>query len=733
MGYRRANGPPAPPPRPSPRPLKPMDGPRSQLAAEHAALRRVATLVARSAPPDELFGAVAREIGELLDADFSGMLRFEEDGSATTVATWSAHGEHAPVPDRWPTETGDPTTLIAATHRPARVEDWSAVPGPIAAFLRDRLGVRSSVGSPIMVEGRLWGGLAVHSTRSVPLPRDTEARLHSFTELVASAIANIDVRSEVGRLAHEQAALRRVATLVAKEASLDEVFAAVAEEVASVLGTVDCALHKQEDDGTARVIATHTVGASTAFPVGTRLPVDGDGVVARVLREGRSWRVDDYRTVTGAIATRARDSGIRTAAGCPIAVRGRTWGAMVVAGSDVSAFPPEAESRIAQFADLVATAIANAEARAEVARLAAEQAALRRVATLVAEGVAPTAMFDAVAAEMEALLAADQVALSRYEAGAEITIVASRGLQAHRVPPGTRVALDGESVTALVRGTGRPARMEHVAHRRGQIAAIARAVGVRFTVGAPIVVDGRLWGAILSSWIGDEPPADTEERMARFAELLDTAIANADSRDQLNASRARLLSEADEARRRVVRDLHDGAQQRLVHTIVTLKLARRALRAGEAGLEALLDDALEQAERSSEELRELARGILPAVLTRGGLRAGVDTVVERLDLPVEVDIPARRFPAEVEASAYFIVAEALTNVVKHAQAARVRLRASVDGRFLRLEVEDDGVGGADPAGHGLVGLADRVTALGGRLTIESPAGGGTVLAATLPL
>jgi signal transduction histidine kinase len=221
--------------------------------------------------------------------------------------------------------------------------------------------------------------------------------------------------------------------------------------------------------------------------------------------------------------------------------------------------------------------------------------------------------------------------------------------------------------------------------------------------------------------------------MAHFAQLLDTAIANADSHDQLTASRARLLTEGDEARRRVVRDLHDGAQQRLVHTIITLKLAERALRQNDGKAESLVGEALQHAEQGNAELRELAHGILPEVLMHGGLRAAVDSVVARLDLPVHVDVPAERFPAETEASAYFIVTEALTNVVKHSQAERAEVRVLVEHGMLRLEVRDDGIGGADPKGHGLVGMADRVTALGGRLMIESPAGGGTLVVATLPL
>ena len=537
------------------------------LAEEQAGLRRVATLVAQDVPSRELFGAVAREVGTLLGADFSGLIRYEDDASVTTVATWAAAGEHPLVPTRWPREPGDPATIIDATREAARVDDWTSVPGSMAAVIRDALGVSSSVGCPIVVECRLWGALAVHSKQSQPLPPDTE-------------------------------------------------------------------------------------------------------------------------------------------------------------------------SRIAQFTDLVGTAIANAESRERADRLAEEQAALRRVATLVAGGASPSVVLDAVAAEMERALGADAAMLLRYEPDEEVTVVARRVPNPRTLSPGTRVSHEGENVTSMVRRTGRPARIANYQQARGRIADLARAVewNVRSAVGAPIVVDGRLWGVIIASWGGERsPPGDTEERMAKFAQLLDTAIANADGRDQLMASRARLLTAGDEARRRVVRDLHDGAQQRLVHTIVMLKLAQRAFRDEDGKAESLLSEALEQAEQGNRELRDLAHGILPAVLTQGGLRAGVDAVVARLDLPVQVDVQAERLPAEIEASAYFIAAEALTNVVKHSHAGRAEVTASLEDGMLRIEIRDNGAGGADPDGHGLVGMRDRVTTLGRRFRIESPAGGGTLVAATLPL
>jgi PAS domain S-box-containing protein len=700
-----------------------------RLADEQAALRRVATLVARDASQAELFAAIAEECAQLFGTENIGMVRYEGDSNQLVLASAGVFEDIFPTGSRQPLGGENAASRVFRTGQPVRIDDYDRASGPIAEALRP-IRLRTAVATPILVEGRLWGAMITGTTGEEVLPPETAVRLDQFTELMATAIANTESRARADRLTAEQAALRRVATLVAKEAPAAEVFAKVAEELATVLGDVDCSLFRDEGDGTASVVALTGPGGSAGVAVGTRLPVDGDGVIACVLRDGRPCRVGDYSAPTGAIARLGRELGIRSAVGCPIVVGGRIWGAMGAARYEDDSFPPETEARIGQFAELVATAIANAAARAEVERLADEQAALRRVAMLVAGGAAPAAVFDAVAAEMEGLLGADGVTLSRYEPDDEVTVVANRGLTLAVALPGTRHSHQGENVTSSVRRSERPARIEdHDDTQRAGGEIILRA-----SVGVPVVVDGRLWGVTIASWTGEEsPPADTEARMAQFAELLDTAIANADSRGQLTASRARLLTADDEARRRVVRDLHDGAQQRLVHAIVTLKLAQRALLEDDAEASSLVGEALEQAERGNAELRELAHGILPTVLTRGGLRAGIDSVVARLDLPVEVDVPDQRFPAEIEATAYFIVAEALTNIVKHAHAGRAEVRAFAADGTLGVEVRDDGIGGADPDGHGLVGIGDRATALGGRLEIESPAGGGTLIAAAFPL
>ena len=370
------------------------------------------------------------------------------------------------------------------------------------------------------------------------------------------------------------------------------------------------------------------------------------------------------------------------------------------------------------------------EARSE---LAAEQAALRRVATLVAEGVQPDELFAAVAYEVGELLGVDATHMGRYGPGGT-TAVGSWSRTGDVLPASSD--LRGENVSALVLETGRPARIDSYEHASGALAGALRDLGFRSSVGAPIVVDGRLWGVIVASSKAEEPlPPDSEARMEEFTELVATAIANVQARTELAASRARLIAAADDERRRVVRDLHDGAQQRLVHTVITLKLARRALEHGNGDGEGerLLGQALDEAQRANVELRELAHGILPAVLTRGGLRAGVDALASRMPVPVEVAVSVGRLPSAIEATAYFVVAEALTNVAKHARAGRAVVAADVDDATLTVTVRDDGVGGARKDGSGLLGIADRLAALDGRLRVESPPDGGTLVIADIPL
>jgi signal transduction histidine kinase len=352
----------------------------------------------------------------------------------------------------------------------------------------------------------------------------------------------------------------------------------------------------------------------------------------------------------------------------------------------------------------------------------------------VARQPSPDEVFAAVTKEVGTLLRVEHSYMWRYEPDGSATMVAYWGELDTDVTAGTRQTLEGESVAALVLRSERPARIDDYASATGSIAEYVRGLGVRSAVGAPIVIEGRLWGSMVAA-SGRAPslPTTTEARMGEFTELVATAISNIEARSDLAASRARIVAAADDERRRVVRDLHDGAQQRLVHTVITLKLARQALEQGSERARVLLDEAIDHAQRATAEVRELAHGILPSALTHGGLRAGVDALSSRMPVPVASEVSVERLPSAVEATAYFVVAEALTNVAKHARAEHAEVRARVEHDVLRVQVRDDGVGGARPEGSGLVGLADRLAALDGRLEIEMPAEGGTLVAATIPL
>ena len=371
--------------------------------------------------------------------------------------------------------------------------------------------------------------------------------------------------------------------------------------------------------------------------------------------------------------------------------------------------------------------------RDELRMLAEEQAGLRRVATLVARGVPPGEVFEAIAREAGRLLGVDAMHMGRYDTGAAFSVAGWSRAGGH-LPVGTRVDLDGANIASLVFRSGRPERIDgYSAETGGTAERLRRRMQVYSSAAVPIVVDGRLWGLMIASSRQERPlPADTESRLLGFTELAEMAIANTEARTELAASRARVVAAGDAERRRVVRDLHDGAQQRLVHTVITMKLARQAFETGgDAG--PLLDEALECAEQANVELRELARGILPAMLAREGLRAGLEALASRTPVPVDIDVSVGRLPAAIEATAYFVVAEALTNVAKHSRARRAQVTARVDEGRLRVLVRDDGVGGARLDGGGLVGLGDRLAALDGRFRVETPPGGGTLVAADLPL
>jgi PAS domain S-box-containing protein len=369
--------------------------------------------------------------------------------------------------------------------------------------------------------------------------------------------------------------------------------------------------------------------------------------------------------------------------------------------------------------------------------LADEQAALRRIATLVASEPTAGALFERVTEEVAGLLGVPSASLVRYGADARGTVVATfTAPGTHGVTPGAAMDLDGETVVARVHRSGRAERVDGYEGAEGALAHRLRALGFRSSVAAPVNVGGRLWGVLVAST--REPqglPADTERRLCDFAELVAQALANADARDKLAASRARLVEVGDAERQRLERNLHDGAQQRLVALALQLRLVDARIGGDTDSARRDLASARDQLDQALAELRELARGIHPAVLSDRGLKWAVDALANRAPVPMEVvDIPDVRLPEPVEAAAYYLIAEAVTNVAKYAQATHVAVSVRPEDGQLVVRVTDDGVGGADPAaGTGLRGLSDRVEALHGRLRIDSPRDGGTHLSAEIPI
>jgi signal transduction histidine kinase len=542
---------------------------------------------------------------------------------------------------------------------------------------------------------------------------------------------------ELGVLAEHQAGLRRVATCVARGASPSEVFTAVSEELARCLHAVNAGILRYEPDGTGYLVDVQYEPGVTNMPVtGERIPLAGDDVGALVLRTGRAARIDSHDNVSGPEARRIREAGIGSVVGAPITIDGRLWGAAIIGTTKREPLPPDAEARLGDFSDLVATAIANAQTRADLRVLAEQQAALRRVATLVARGVPPSEVFSAVAGELAHCLGVHDTGLCRFEPDGAATLLAARdesGLTKKLV--GQRFSLEGDNIVARVLRTGRSARMDNHDNAASPAAARIRELGMRSAVGAPIVVDGRLWGAATVSTSQSELlPLDTEARVGDFADLVATAIANAQAHAELTASRARIVAAADHARRRIERDLHDGAQQRLISLGLELRTVEASVPPDLLPLKDRISDLVTTVAGVSNDLQELSRGIHPAILSKGGLGPAIKVLARRSAVPVELVLGTdRRLPDPVEVAAYYVVAESLANAAKHAQASTVDVGVNIEGHNVHLSIRDDGIGGADAArGSGLTGLHDRVEALGGRLSISSQPGIGTALHATIP-
>jgi signal transduction histidine kinase len=534
-------------------------------------------------------------------------------------------------------------------------------------------------------------------------------------------------------IAEQQAALRRLATLVARGAAASELYSAVAEEAALVLDISAVILARYEPDDSATVLAQLN---EPTFPVGSNWRIDGPSVTAAVRDTGRPARVDDYSRLPSSIAASVRDSSIRSTVGVPIRVDGEVWGVLTVAADEVSSLSSDMEDRLADFAELLATGISNAAALDRLQRILEQQAALRRVATLVARESSPPEIFRAVTDEALGVLDTEAVGLLRVETDGSVSLVAQSDAPWDPPPLETRLALDGDNVIVEVVRTGKAARVDDWTGATGSVAELATGLGVRSCVATPIAVEGRLWGVMVSATSRSEPLAsDTQARTEQFADLVATAIANAEGQSELAASRRRMVAAADDARQRIERDLHDGIQQQLISLGMELGALEATLSSDDA-VGAQVAAVSSGLRRAIDDLREISRGIHPAILAHGGLTASLKTLARRSPVPVRLTaaVDDGRLTERVEVAAYYVVSEALTNVARHSGATVVDITVTGRDTSLEVSIRDDGAGGADARnGTGLIGLKDRVEAIGGRMSVESPRGRGTSLAVMLPL
>ena len=529
------------------------------LTTEQAALRRIAALVAGGAASEDVFAAIAREVSHVIGLPLIAIWRYEPDDSATVLGAWSEQPQPFRAGTRWRIDGPTITAKVRETGRPARIDDFAAVPGTIADAAR-RSGIHACAGAPIVVGGHVWGVMSADSTDSAPLPDHLEDRLAEFTELIATAISNTASRDELARLADEQAALRRVATLVARGLPPPEVFAAVAREVGLLLGVDATHMGRYEAGGAVTTVASWS-GSANRLPVGIRIELPDDGP-----------DLDHAQTADATAAALSRELGLRSSVGAPIIVDGCLWGVMMASSMEHEALPADTDSRIAGFTELVATAISNTEARTEVRRLADEQAALRRVATLVARGVPPGELFDAVTKEVGTLLGADLAGMIRYLTGRTLTAVATWSAEGEHPEVRGVWPLDGDRLATTITATSRPAARKTTgrAPPARSRCSFARSSESRSSVGSPIVVEGEVWGALfVHSKQTRHLPAGTESRLAEFTELVATAISNTQARAEV-----RRLADEQTALRRVATLVAHEASPSEVFAAVAEELGR---------------------------------------------------------------------------------------------------------------------------------------------------------------
>jgi len=702
------------------------------LAESQVAFRRVATLVAQGAEPNEVFTAVAVEASRLLGVGAVSLVSYDVNAH-TFTKIFATHGARSVTPEgvTWPVEDSPEGSLVVRSGKPGRVDDWSDIPGPIAAGHRER-GFGPAIAAPIIIGGAIWGYLAAYAEAGEVLPAGYEDRLADYTQLMATAIANVQGRDELRGLAESQGALRRVATLVAQGAEPNEVFTAVAVETSRLLGVgaVSLVSYDAPPQTFTKIFGTH--GRRSPVPDGTTWPVEDSPEGSLVVRTGRPSRIDDWSHIPGPTAAGHREQGFGPAIAAPIIIGRAIWGYLAAYAEAGEVLPAGYEDRLADYTQLMATAIANAQARDELRGLAQRQGeALRRVATLVAQRASPSTIFNAVAGEASRALGVTRVDVGRYHSDGSVTLLGTTG---GSVSPGDRAFTDsGGYVAGRVMQTGHAVRIDDWTNLPALKAPALGQEVFHSVVGAPIIVDHALWGVIVV--LADVLlPGDAETRLTDFTHLVASSISNVQARNDLIASRARIVTASDETRRRIERNLHDGIQQRMVGLALSLRAVRARSPLPEVA-EAGLDEMAHDLEGVLEEIRVFSQGLHPALLSRAGLGPSLRELARRSPIAVDLDIAGvPRLPESIEIAIYYVVSEALANAAKHSAASAVSVALNSDRAWVRCVVTDDGVGGASLShGSGLIGLVDRIEALDGRITLDSPPDQGTTISVELPL
>lgn len=604
-----------------------------------------------------------------------------------------------------------------------------------------------ALAAAVVVDGTQWGLLSAR--RHEPPRPDEEIWLEDVAELVSIAVGAASARAALRRLAGEQAALRHVATLVAEGSSLSDLFAAVARAIAQAVEADAIVVERVDADRSTTVIASLD---AMRFPIASRWPLDEPGLHASVVASGRSVRIDDISALDGEAGAALRASGIRSVVAAPIVANAVPWGLIWVGRKNAAPLAAAGESRLRDFAEFAAVAVANAESRHRLRRLADSEASLRRVATLAAEGATPAELLAAVAEEASVTLEGSPVAIVQYEPGDTFRVVAAHNDQVLDI--GSTWTVEELDLAGAVRDTKAAVRIDDLSATRGRVAHALHEAGIASAVGAPIVVDGNAWGMIVvgirrrrealprfTAWYTSRmlsSAASSEEieaRLAAFTDLVGTAISRAQAHAEVIASRARIVEARDEAMRRIERDLHDGTQQRLVALALHLQRLRLNVPVEDAATQAGLEHVVRELKAVIDDVQKLSRGLHPAHLAEGGLRPALRALARRSPIPVDVRVDiADRPPASIETAVYYVVSEAIANAIKHSEASSLVVDLVGDSTAIRATVADDGVGGAEiGAGSGLTGLSDRVDALAGRFHVVSPRGGGTTISVELPV